>query len=326
MFRITLVGIFALCLAGVSSAGQIQIGGVNGLTSSYVNSGVGSSGADTEQNYNNVLFAGAQNSGTAPKAYSTYNQTTGEQGTLTDSTNNVTFSMINDGSSGGASNNFWQGTQASCGSSCFTSPEITVPIGTFGVTSVFTMINTELAMASAAGDNSKDVALFFNFGTSANQTSGLDTIEVKLLNSFASGGPNDEIQNAVLCSGSCGSPALASGSTLGGPTTISGVGVVTGNVFESSYNNTPTGYGSPGNVVLDDQGFFFNGISLSGLGAGDTNLNTYLVSVGVMELGGKIGASTGLSAITVDTVPEPSTIMLFLTGLGALGLARFRRK
>src|SRR5580658_1298895 len=106
MYRITTLAAVALCSVMVASAGQIQIGGVNGLSSAYITApntvagqnttgcaggGTcvnGSVGAYTEQNYDNVLFAGATNSGTAPTPYATYNQTTAAQGSLTDSTNN----------------------------------------------------------------------------------------------------------------------------------------------------------------------------------------------------------------------------------------------
>jgi hypothetical protein len=84
-----------------------------------------------------------------------------------------------------------------------------------------------------------------------------------------------------------------------------------------------------GNVVLDDQGFIFNSLNLTGTGfTGLTNLDTYLVSVQVKEVGsGDTGAFLGLSAITVDSpVPEPSTVALVLVGLGAVGFGALRRK
>jgi len=328
MFRFTNLAILGLGSVLAANAGQIQIGGVNGLTSSTVNAGVGSAGAYTEQNYDTVLFSGATESSVAPTPYTGYN--TGSGGTLTDSTNHVTFSMINQ--TGNAADNFWGGTQSGCSAACVT-PTITVPIGLFDVTDVWTMINTELALASATV---RDSSVVFYFGTSANEAlASDDKVTVKLFDSLASGSAQSgETQNGVVCSSSCGSPAFDGGPTLPGPTVISGLNVLTGNVYTSAYNNALGAYGnsSSGNVVLDDQGFLFNNLALTGAFAGDTNLNTYLVAVQVVESGGGNGVSTALSAITVDTAagststtPEPATVLLFLTGLGAIGLARFRR-
>jgi len=278
----------------------------------------GSIGANTsEQNYNTTLFAGAQENGVAGTPYSTYNQTTAEAGTLTDSTNGVTFSMINDSTVSGASENYWSLTQPNPVSN----QTLVIPIGVFAVTDVWTMIDTELVNS---GVNASRV--IFNFGTSSNQTSGLDSITVKLAESLNSSTPSGEAQNSVDCvPPSCN--GLANGPTLGSAT-VSGVNVVTGNVYTSAYNNSSAGssYGPAGNVVLDDQGFFFNNLALTtGLEAGDTNLNTYLVSITVMETGA-IGTSAALSAVTLDTAPEPSTVLMLLSGLGAIGLARFRRR
>jgi len=340
MYRITSFAAVAICSVMVASAGQIQIGGVNGLSNAYITApntiagqnttgcagggtcASGSVGVYTEQNYDNVLFAGATNSGTPPTPYATYNQTTAEQGSLTDSVNNIKFSMIDDGSTSSASNNFWQGTQANCvsGSGC-ANPTITIPVGIFGVTDVWALLNTELSNAGVLNTT----AITFTFGSQANGGT-TDPITIKLSESAASNTPTGEMQNAVDCvpASSC---TTASGPTLAGPTVLSGISVYTGNVYTSLYNNGAlTGYSgaTSGNIVLDDSGFFFNGLSLTG-GLG-TNLTSYLVSVTVKEAGSVNGVSEGLSAITVDTVPEPSTVFMLLSGLGVIGFARFRRK
>jgi hypothetical protein len=336
MYRTTILAAIALGSVMVASAGQIQIGGVNGLSTAYITAPntvagqnttgcagggtcvAGSVGAYTEQNYDNVLFAGATNGGTPPTPYGTYNQTTAEQGSLTDPTSNIKFSMIDDGTSSGASNNFWQGTQAGC-TPC-SSPQITIPIGIFGVTDVWALLNTELS----AADVTNTTTLTFTFGSQ--RTGGTtQNVIVKLSTSNNNNTPANAMQNAVLCvpASNC---TTASGPTLG-ESVISSVTVLTDNVYTSLYNNGAlAGYAgaTTGNVVLDDSGFIFNGISLATIGG--TNLTNYLQSVSVKESGATNGVSEALSAITVDTVPEPSTVFMFLSGLGAIGLARFRRR
>lgn len=332
MYRITTLAAVAFCSVMVASAAQIQIGGVNGLSAAYITAPntiagqnttgcagggtcvTGSIGAYTEQNYDSVLFAGATNSGTPPTPYGTYNQTTAEQGSLTDPTNNIKFSMIDDGTSSGASNNFWQGLQTG------NSPIITIPVGVYGVSDVWTLLESELSNENAVNTT----IVTFTFGS---QSSGGTTqsIQVKLSDSANNNTPTGQMQNGVLCvpASSC---STASGPTLG-ESVISGVTVLTDNVYTSLYNNGALpGYAgaTSGNIVLDDAGFIFNGIALGTIGG--TNLTNYLQSISVKEAGATTGVSEALSAITVDPVPEPSTVFMFLSGLGAIGLARFRRK
>jgi hypothetical protein len=83
-------------------------------------------------------------------------------------------------------------------------------------------------------------------------------------------------------------------------------------------------------VVLDDQGFIFNGIALTGALAGYNNVDSYLVSIQIQE-SAKAGTpgsdDVALSAITLDTAtPEPSTVLMLLTGLGAIGFFGLRRR
>ncbi len=327
MFRMTSASILALASVGLATAGQIQIGGTNGLTSSYVSSGcsgggpcvAGSAGTATEQNYDNVLFSGALNGGTAPTPYAGYSTSSANAGTITDSTNGVTFSMVNDGTTGGASNNFWAIPSSP-------STTIVIPIGVFGVTDVWTMLNTELAKAPP----SRDINVTFNFGTTSNAATTQSYI-VKAGNSSNSSTPSGQLQNAVGCTpvtGACGgvaTPASGPAAAFSYPGT-STTPMVTNQVFSSAYTSASGAYaGSTGTVVLSDQGFLLGSLSLSSLGVGLTNLNTYLVSITVRDLAVPGVSAGALSAITVDTVPEPSTVFLLLTGLCAIGFSRFRR-
>jgi len=322
MFRTTTIfSMLSLASVGIVSAGQIQLGGANGLTNAYIASGcatvgpcvAGSIAAGTEGSYAGTLFSGA-NISTQPPS-----------GTITDTLNNVTFSTINDG----VGNNVWVLPN---NASNLAAATMTIPVGVLGVTDVYTMIN---AMFGPSGPG-RDVTLFFNFGTTSNATT-TDQVEVKLNNSTNSTTASGQIRNAIDCApvtGACGgvSPA-ASGptaastlsSTLPAGTTA-GLTVTTNNVFTATYTTATGSFaGSTGAVNLDDQGFLFNNVSLASLGVGDTNLNTYLVSIQVREAG-VTTSDLGLSAITLDTVPEPSTVVLFLAGFGAIALGRYRRK
>jgi hypothetical protein len=339
MFRIATSSILVLTSVGVACAGQIQIGGTNGLTSSYISSGcsgtppcvagsLGTLSAATEGSYDAVLFSGAHNGATTP---------TPPTGTVTDTTNFVTFSLINDG----AGNNVW-----SLPDVVDPNPNtMTVPVGVFGVTDVYTMINDELASGGLTAANSpyRDLTLVFNFGTTSNATT-TESVLVKPINSGNSptASASGEVRNAVNCTTpptSCGvvaSPAsgplatTSSVATFVNGTPSSAIGVQTNNLYSFDYTSASGSYAnSPGGTVfLDDQGFLLGDISLAALGAGDTNLNTYLVSVQIREVGvtAAPGEAVGLSAITVLTTPEPSAALLFLAGLGAIGLARCRRK
>jgi hypothetical protein len=232
--------------------------------------------------------------------------------------------MINDGTTGGASNNVWIGTQTSPA----TNPTITIPVGVFGVSEVWTLIDSELATPG-----SRAAELIFNFGTTSNATS-VSSVTLKLNNSAASATPAGEVQNAVDCLPASSCSTLASG-PLASSTSIAVGGAASGSVvvdtntvYSSSYNNGPLGSYSTagGTVALDDQGIVFNDLGLTGALAGLTNQNSYLVSIEVENIG-VAGSSSALSAITLETVPEPSsTVLLILSGLGVFGFSRFRRR
>jgi hypothetical protein len=328
------------------SAGQIQLGGANGLTNAYVNAGCAGAGpcvsgstgslqAGTEQNYDNVLFSGATNGANTPKPYSTYSQTTAAAGTLTDAANGVTFSMINDGVANGASKNFWNLPDINTTPNAVNT--MVIPVGVFGVSSVFTLIQDELATAGPK----RDLSLIFNFGSTAN-ASTVDSVLVKAVNSQNNATASGQVRNAVDCTtppcGGVASPANGPLANSSAPATYkptnaatalgSGVTVLTNNLYSFNYTNATGSYaGTTGAVNLDDQGFFFNNLSLAALGSGDTNLDTYLVSIEILEPGIDGVGGVGLSAITLNTspVPEPATVLLFVAGLGAIALARFRR-
>jgi hypothetical protein len=311
-------------LAGVSAyAGSItpiQIGGATGLTSSYITSGcaggagncvAGSKGSFSEGNYDTRLF---QSTAGGFTPYVGYNQTAAAAGTLGQ------FAMIDDTTGGGGSNNFWfaGGTTA-----------IDVPIGLNNLNDVSLMLNDIFGVAGAS-----DTVVTFDFANTSNGST-VDQVVVNLTNSGAGGSAaSGQIQSGVDCSSACTSGSIvgsyASGTTLGISTpaaTLNGsattVSVTSQNLFTASYTSsnitgTSVFAGSSGNINLD--ALDFNLSAYSGM---------YLTQILVANTGFAAKTSQiGLSAITADQItstPEPSTIVLLIAGLGALGVARIRR-
>lgn len=152
---------------------------------------------------------------------------------------------------------------------------------------------------------------------------------INLINAYNNGTTGGQIASSVDCAGpaanTCTSYSGANGSALAPSSTINGVTVLTGSVFNFSYNSIAVGSyaGSNGTLYLDDQGFVF-GTATDSLG--NLYSNDYLVNVQISEGSGVLGVSqTALSAITVVT-PEPSTIFMLLAGFGAIGASRLRRR
>jgi hypothetical protein len=339
MFRLTIVSALGLVAVIAANAGSIEIGGVTGLTNAYLTTAgggvncaagvgaciTGSTGGESLQNYDTVLFAGATN-GTAPVPFSGYTQNTGTAAGLTatsasngTSAGGITFAMVSDGLNGVNSRNFWESNG---------DETITVPIGIFDVTDVATMLQN---IAGSLGGN--DTTVTFNFGSTSNATSGLTSVAVNLadVNNAGAG----EIRAGVLCNTTTTATCNTTTNPQGVPVTVtpnvggSGITVDTSSVFggPSTFGGTyaytsispNTGFyaNTQGHLKLDDQDFIF----------GSTFSNKWLVSVQVTENSGDTSflSQTALSAITVDTAtptPEPTTILLVLAGLGGIGLAR----
>lgn len=299
MFRIAIVSGISLFSFVAANAGQIQIGGPNGLTTSTVTgAGCSTGGPCTEQGFVPVMFENAPVTPPVAPAAGFLTDPLGDSGS------GVKFSKLND------TGNFWDlptGTATST---------LTIPIGIFGVTDVWTMIN------DIEGTAARDVTVTFNFGTSATVSSFAENVLLTNANAASATG---QIRNALVCNTCAESTQVG----LSGGTFAGGVTVVANNVWSQSYSvlcqtsvGSSSSCGAQGTAYLDDQGFFFNGLSV---GAGLTNLNTYLVSVQVKEIA-RSGNGVGLSAITVDATPEPSTVLLFVAGLGVLGLGRLRKR
>jgi len=311
MFRIAIVSGIVLLSVVAANAGQIQIGGANGLTSAYVGGGCTSGGPCTEQAFVPVMFEGAPVA--PPTGPGTMTDPNGDGG------NGVTFASINDGTG----KNFWDlptGTATSI---------LTIPVGVYEVGDVWTMINDIEAV------NNRDVTVTFNFGLSPTVTSFTDSVLITNAVTNGGGTHTGQVRNGLVCTNGCdetGQVGLAASTAFAATTPYTGsVTAVSENVWNSGQYNIgcslPSSLtsnsicvGASGHAYLDDQGFFFNGLNF---GSGYSNLNTYLVSVQIKEITGA-GGGAGVTAVTVDTVPEPSTVLLFVAGLGVVGLGRLR--
>jgi hypothetical protein len=342
MFRITIVSVFALASAVVASAGQIQVGGTTGLTNSYItNSGGSPSNAcggtcNDENNYDEVLFQNLNDAASPGTNYSINSATTN---TITDNTapavaadgaGGVQFDLINDGTYGcsvatlqsnescGASSNYW--SLAGNGSLS----TLTIPVGQYGVSQVWTMLNTNLSGASNAPAD-RSFFEILNFGTAGGVIES--SVTIKYFNTGDTSTATGQIQSSILCTSiaPCNGITTPNGGPVQttNPTTLTSNGVSVSadadNIFGIKYNGT-------GNVLtLNDTGLLLGTLTLPSVGS---NLNTYLVNVQIEETGStsypsEYGAVSALTVVTAS--PEPSTVLLFLTGLGVVGFARFRR-
>jgi hypothetical protein len=209
---------------------------------------------------------------------------------------------------------------------------IVIPVGIYNVTAVDTLLQDYYGTVGHS-----DITVTFCFsadsiGTSCNNvavvlTNGTEYRSGVLCDTTLSGGCTTNATNAGVATTTSG---LLSGTTAN----VSGTGidVKTANVFSTAYsslNSTVSGatpspdQGSTGGLlVLDSQQFLLNG-----LGA-----NFYLAKITITDSGANwsttnvSGSHAAISALTIETAPEPSTIILFGAGLATLGLSRLRRR
>jgi len=323
MQRLSALMIAAAMVAGSALAGSIQtqIGGTTGLTGAYI--GSANLGGYTEQNYDSYLFSGV------PASLGTnYSNTVAQLSTLTDGPDGgITFAMVDDGcggtpagacSGGALTNNVWVAPQSGGPAT------ITIPIGIFDVTNVWTLLADDLAQAAA-----QNTTIEFDFGSTATTANGTQLI-LNLVDSSNNGvGLTGQIRTAMsTTAGTCASCAGLSKGTTANPSIINGVTVNTQRVQSFAYNSAQAPTSGPylgstaGSVFLSDEGFSL----------GSAYQGVYLVDIKVTDNNAAAGVSQDdLSAITVvsntvSSTPEPSSVWLGLTGLVALGAFVLRRR
>ena len=334
------------------SVQQIQIGGSNGLTTSQTLNVTGTitttggSGAGITPYSFNVLQGTVSNSdnsitsgvlcygANATSATNCTSQGGTVQGTLPytatnpsggaymTSGNGVTFAMINQGV-----DSDWQTSNFASGTST-----INIPIGIFGVTSVDTMLNDNYGVPTGS-----DISVTFNFDTTATGTNGAGSETFTLVD-------GEVIRDAFQCtSGSINATSCLSyqsggsdplnttlmynqaGTSLGAIGATTTPSVYAYNVITGTYTTmAPTGSGgavpyvnTAGNLYLDAQVF----------NLGSSFLGDYLTSIKVTDaVTASFQSKADLTAIDVFAAPEPSTIFLFVTGIGLVALVHLRRR
>jgi hypothetical protein len=365
MFRFIKALPLGILLIPTLNAGQIQIGGTSGLTSSYV---LGASACSGASAYNPGTFTGCLYSGASiqgnlssspqitgvgsglPIAWLTKADVTGlferannsgvNEGTspITD-TNGVTFNL---------STEFPLTTVAladyglnSTGNAVPGMYQLTIPIGIFGVTSVDTMLqdfwasSTAASVTGAPNATGQSTAITFEFSSTSNGSSGNIFETVYLTN-------GQQIRDGITCTVGCtGLGAYQTGfaptSVLSGylSSTLAG-SLNSSNPEFSNVNSTFT----PNlfSAAYTNMGAFTAYSNSTGgtvqrdaqsFSFGNSFADDYLVAVIISNQLNPDSSKVSLGAITVQQLtptPEPATVVLLLTGLASIGVRRFRRK
>ena len=336
MIKRALVTMMAISgLALTLNAGQIAIGsgtaGTNGLTAAYVNpalgvngptatscSGASNSGSLTAGGWNGCAVA----ANTAPNFFSSSLYSPNLFASAVPSVaipadtitaGGATFERVIDAAN--PTKNTWITNPSNSG----TGQNIVISVGIYGVDKVWTLLNDYWG-----GINLNNTTVDFLFDDSSNGAGGTNTAKTasfQLIN-------GQTIRSAVDYA--TGSASTASGTaiatTLSAATYNANAGhgtVAAGNAYTSAYTTGATApyAGTTGNVSLDYQVFDFGGWYAT----------DYLVSITIKsQLTSGQASSTNntraaLSAIVVDQAPEPSTYVLILSGLGAVGYFRRRK-
>jgi hypothetical protein len=307
--KILYISVLGMAAISLASAGQIEIGAGNstgitttGLTAAYINS-ITQPGNGGEHAYAGTLFASVQNitgstlNGVAKTSAvgtgGTSTTPTSQNGfqQFTDPNNGVTFGLLAD--SAHTTSNFWSSSSGT-GSST-----IDVPVNVSGAYDASILLNDYWGVSGS--------------------TSQTDTVEF-----FFSGGATDtftltngnQIQGSVQCSSAqTGGITTPVCTTYAQSTTSPNTDTAWGASYSGDTSTLTNFFGTSGTLTLSDLSFDISAFS------GDV-----LQTIAISDSNNGNGSSwLALSAVTVTT-PEPSTVLLLLTGLGILGYFGHRRK
>jgi len=306
LFTLSVLGMATLSIA---SAGQIEIGATSltnsslntttgistgGLDAAYVAAGSGDTWAG-EKVYNSTLFTGDTVTGVEPTSGNGMQQYTDTN----NPTGSVVFAMDGDG------NNFWSSATAAAVNSA---TSINIPVGVFSVSSASILLNDYWGVGNTD-------TVTFNFANAGTVSYTLtDGNQISSATDCHAASTSDT--TSPLCTAFNSPPSSAS----------------TDIAWTSSYTNSTTSTTNPyaatsGTLNLDDITFAFTGIpnfstdTLNSITITDNNNCTPTVA-GCSAINSRLA----LSAITVDTTPEPSTDLLLVAGLGIIGYLGRRRK
>ena len=196
---------------------------------------------------------------------------------------------------------------------------ITIPVGIFGVNSIATMLNTTGGVTSG-GTVGGNPAAYASISFQFNATDATGASGTNLLETFAL--INGVTQRNII------SGVLGGANTLSASYSALDLGA-SGQTFTVKTGNEWTGVTNTANGTIIPLNTTMN-LDYQIFPVLNAYKNMYLVSVSITDTGnGTVGSANFshevLSGLTVTT-PEPSTVLMFLGGFGAIGFARLRRK
>lgn len=301
-------------------ATEFVIGGSGtGLTSTYVSSGCATSNGPSFSGCisNTPVFGTRRYTGTvftgATLGTNTVLPPSGSTWSITDPFNNQSITLTD-----------VSGTYQAWGPPTTGTPNLIIPVGVYGANQVATMIQNQWGAINTA-----TISVTFNFSATSNGSTS-NSVTYYLTN-------GDQVRAGVNpLTGCSAAPCNNFATTLGGPAVTGDAysNVAAVNVWSSLLSNN-AGYtafnssgnpfnGTTGNLMLDAQVFDLSGLSYAS--------SSYLTQIVIGDLSNTANVSRAIiSGVTVETgsgsvAPEPGTVLLSLAGLGALGIARWRRR